>query len=201
MPMDHLFDFLADKEFQDPRTGNLFFPAYIYTYDPKEEYEMQIQLDKLVKQLKRPTNFLDCMVLNLYEEMIEYLKNHQFAGGSLFDQILEMEAEEPDEADDWAQEEIDSEEFIQYITEKVQMHFPDRNQDDRTRVYLLVHGVGDAYPHLRASDFLKRTESLIKRFKLILFYPGTFTHNQYQLFGRLKHDNMYRANHLNDLIQ
>ena len=38
---DKIFELLSDKSFQDPRTGNLFFPAYIYTYEPEEEYEVR----------------------------------------------------------------------------------------------------------------------------------------------------------------
>ena len=29
-----LYKLMADRGFQEPRTGNLFFPAYIYTYNP-----------------------------------------------------------------------------------------------------------------------------------------------------------------------
>lgn len=198
--INRLYDFLANKAFQDPLTGNLFFPAYIYTYDPRLEYAMQAEIAKLVAQLKRPNNFLDCMVLNLYEEMIEFLQANSFAGESLFDQIMEKEQEDIEEADEWFQEEVDGDAFIAFLSEKVNKHFPEAGQDDNTRVYLIIHGIGDAFPHMRASDLLKRTESLVKRFKLILFYPGTYVNNQYRLFGALSHDNMYRATRLNELI-
>lgn len=197
MEIHQLYDFLADKDFQNPKTGNLFFPAYIYTYEAKNEYEVQEEIKKLVAKLKRPNNYLDCLVLNIYEEMIEYLKNHFFAGQSLWEQIQEKEEEDAEEAEEWFQEEIDGQDFIQFIEKKVKEHFQDR--DDNTRVYLLVHGFGNAYPQLRASDFLKRTESLIKDFKLIIFYPGEYINKQYRLFGELKHDNMYRATLLNQL--
>ena len=48
MPKMSISDFyerlLTDKEFQEPETGNLFFPAYIYQYDPKEEYSIRKQI-------------------------------------------------------------------------------------------------------------------------------------------------------------
>jgi hypothetical protein len=34
-----LYDLMADRGFQAPRTGNLFFSSYIYTYKPELEYQ------------------------------------------------------------------------------------------------------------------------------------------------------------------
>ena len=78
--IDKIFDLMADKEFQNPNTGNLFFPAYVYTYPPENEYEIRGQIDLLIDKLKRPNNYLDCLVFNIYHELIEYLKNESFAG-------------------------------------------------------------------------------------------------------------------------
>ncbi|WP_442788151.1 BREX protein BrxB domain-containing protein [Flavobacterium sp. PL11] len=60
---------------------------------------------------------------------------------------------------------------------------------------------GTAYPYLRASDFLKNTEQLIKEFKVILFYPGNYDNNNYNMFGLLNDDNLYRSNHLNKFLE
>ncbi|GAW88408.1 hypothetical protein FPS14_contig00004-0073 [Flavobacterium psychrophilum] len=77
------------------------------------------------------------------------------------------------------------------------MHFGEKNDK---KVYLVLHGFGSAYPYLRVSDFLKKTEQLIKEFKVIVFYPGDYNNNNYNLFGLLNDDNLYRANHLNKYI-
>ena len=94
----------------------------------------------------------------------------------------------------WIREEINDGNFYTYFNEKIKKHFADT---DKKRVYLLISGFGSAFPYIRASDFLKKTESLIKEFKLILFYPGEYTDSRYSLFELLNDDNMYRANHLN----
>jgi hypothetical protein len=192
-----LYELMADKGFQEPRTGNLFFPAYIYTYDPALEYEMRREINMLIEKLKRPNHYLDSLVINMYEELIDFLKNEQFAGSTLFDLILEKEKEDPEEASDWVIDEINEGKFYENFTKKVKDHFGKNNDK---KVYLILHGFGSAYPYLRSSDFLKKTEQLIKEFKVIVFYPGDYTNNNYNLFGFLNDDNLYRANHLNNLI-
>jgi hypothetical protein len=192
-----LYELMADKGFQEPRTGNLFFPAYIYTYDPALEYEMRREINMLIEKLKRPNHYLDSLVINMYEELIDFLKNEQFAGSTLFDLILQKEKEDPEEASDWVIDEINEGKFYENFTKKVKDHFGKNNDK---KVYLILHGFGSAYPYLRSSDFLKKTEQLIKEFKVIVFYPGDYTNNNYNLFGFLNDDNLYRANHLNNLI-
>lgn len=192
-----LYDLMADKGFQEPRTGNLFFPAYIYTYEPAQEYEMRKEIDLLIEKLKRPNHYLDSLVINMYDELIDFLKNEQFAGQNLFNLIIEKEKEDPEEALAWVRDEINEGDFYKNFTKKVKDHFGVNNEK---KVYLILHGFGSAYPYLRSSDFLKKTEKLIKEFKVIVFYPGDYKNNNYNLFGLLNDDNLYRANHLNNLI-
>ena len=188
---------MADKGFQEPRTGNLFFPVYIYTYEPAEEYEMRKEINLLIEKLKRPNNYLDSLVINMYDEMIEYLKAEQFANRSLFDLISEKEKEDDEEALTWVRDEINEGNFYNNFTNKVKKHFGENNEK---KVYLVLYGFGTAYPYLRVSDFLKNTEQLIKEFKVIVFYPGNYNNNNYNMFGLLNDDNLYRANHLNKYL-
>lgn len=192
--IDKLYDLMADKGFQEPTTGNLFFPAYIYTYEPEKEYEIREQLLLLSKKLKRPNNFLECLLVNIYEELIEYLKSESFSGKNLFDLIREKEKEDPQEAYNWIRDEINQGNFYSSLEKKVKEHFEPVQQK---RVYLILYGFGSIFPYLRASEFLKKTERLIKDFKVIVFYPGEYSQARYSLFGILDDDHMYRANNLN----
>lgn len=193
----NLFNLMASKGFQEPRTGNLFFPVYIYTYEPAEEYEMRQEINLLIEKLERPNNYLDSLVINMYDEIIDFLKGENFAGSSLFDLILEKESEDGEEALEWVLAEINDGNFYQKFTEKVINHF---GENSEKKVYLVLHGFGAAYPYLRVSDFLKNTEQFIKEFKVIVFYPGNYDNNNYNMFGLLNDDNLYRANHLNKYL-
>lgn len=190
---DKIYDLMSDKGFQEPRTGNLFFPAYVYTYNPESEYEVRDLIQQLIKKLKRPNHYLDCLVINIYEELIAYLKSDTFAGKSIFDLILEKEKEDYKEALQWVKDEVEGG-FFNHFEAKIKDHFKESNDK---RVFLIIHGFGEVFPYIRTSDFLKKTEKLIKEFKVIVFYPGTYKDANYNLFGELNDDNMYRANHLN----
>jgi hypothetical protein len=193
---DKIYDLMSDKGFQEPRTGNLFFPAYVYTYKPELEYEIREQIAQLIKKLKRPNHYLDCLVINIYEELIDYLKADSFAGSTIFDSILEKEKEDYEDALNWILDEVDNG-FYEYFEEKINGHFKEKNEK---RVFLIIYGFGTAFPYLRASDFLKKTEKLIKEFKVIVFYPGTYENSNYSMFNELNDDNLYRANHLNNQL-
>ena len=107
--------------------------------------------------------------------------------------ILEKEKEDYKEALQWVKDEVEGG-FFNHFEAKIKDHFKESNDK---RVFLIIHGFGEVFPYIRTSDFLKKTEKLIKEFKVIVFYPGTYKDANYNLFGELNDDNMYRANHLN----
>lgn len=195
--VDKIYDLMADRGFQEPRTGNLFFPAYIYTYPPEDEYEMRKQIKVLIDKLKRPNNYLDCLEINIFHELVNYLKEESFAGDTLFDLVIETEKEDPEEALRWIRDEMSEGNFFHRLEKKIKAHFANKSGD---RVYLVMYGFGSSFPYLRASELLKNTEKLIKEFKVIVFYPGKYEDSNYNLFGLLNDENMYRANYLNQLL-
>ena len=108
--------------------------------------------------------------------------------------VIEKEKEDPADALAWVRDEINHGDFYKKFEGKVKAHFMDGQEK---KVYLIMYGFGSAFPFLRASELLKRTERLIKEFKIILFYPGEYKDSKYSLFGIINDDNMYRANYLN----
>lgn len=192
---NEIIQLLSDKSFQDPRTGNLFFPVYIYTYPPAEEYEMREKIEQAVKNLERPSNYLNTLSINIYHELIHFLKSETFMRRPLFDQMIEKEKNEPHEAFNWVKGQIPN--FINHFKKKVENHFEDA---DKSKAYLILYGFGSIFPYLRASHLIKQTESLIKDFKVLVFFPGKYEESYYSLFEKLNDENTYRANHLNSLL-
>jgi hypothetical protein len=68
MTITELYNQLCDKDFQNHQTGNLFFPAYMYMYNPELEYEVEKEILNIKNRLHRPNNYLDVMVLDIFEE-------------------------------------------------------------------------------------------------------------------------------------
>ena len=188
---------LSDKEFQEPETGNLFFPAYIYQYDSKDEYNIRKQIRNLKDRLIRPNNFVDTLILNIYDEFISFLKDEKMGGESILDLITQNDTEKemPDNLKDVLFNKANSLAFFNYINAKATKHFKEPTKFKK--VYLMLYGFGSIFPFLRTSTYLKNFEEHVKGYKLIVFFPGYYENKKYNLFGELHDENIYRATLIN----
>ena len=184
---------LSDKEFQIPETGDLFFPAYIYTYNPKDEYAIRKEIENLKERLIRPNNFVDSLIINIFNEFVGYLKTLKLGDNNIYSLLLEKENsnDPPEEIIDIIKDQANSKEFFSYINKKTEEHF--KSAGKHKKVYLLLYGFGSIFPFLRTSAYLKNFEEHIKGYKLIVFYPGKYENRNYRLFGEFNDENIYRA--------
>ena len=190
MTITELYKQLENKDFQDHETGNLFFPAYMYIYDEEKEYEIDREILDIKNRLHRPNNYLDVMVIDLFEIFCDYLKQEKFAKSNKFDFYRSNELEKSDAVKKALEKDAYDLRFLEYINKKIQIHLD--NAGTFEVAYVFVKGFGNAYPYIRASRFMNNFEKHIKGFKLIMFYPGE-AKNYYSLFGLLKDENLYRA--------
>jgi len=190
MTIPELYDQLCDKDFQDPYTGNLFFPAYMYMYDAEKEYEIDQEILSIKDRLYRPSNYLDIMVIDIFEEFTNYLKLTKFGKSTKFDYYIENESAKPQAIEDIIKRDAYDSRFLLYLNDKIQNHLSNATEYDVA--YVFIKGYGNAFPYIRASRFMNNFEQYIKGFKLIIFYPGK-AKEYYSLFGLLKDENLYRA--------
>lgn len=190
MTITELYKQLSDKDFQDHQTGNLFFPAYMYMYDATKEYEIDREILDIKNRLHRPNNYLDVMVIDIFDVFIEYLKQEKFGKVTKFEFYTEHEKTKSDAVDKALKNDAYDTRFLKYLDNKINLHF--ENASSYEVAYVFVKGFGNAFPYLRASRFMSNFEGYIKGYKLIMFYPGE-AKNYYSLFGLLKDENLYRA--------
>lgn len=190
MTITELYDQLCDKDFQDHYTGNLFFPAYMYMYDAEKEYEIDQQILSIKDRLYRPSNYLDIMVIDIFEEFRNYLKKEKFGRDSKFDYYIQHEPEKQKQVADALKKDAYDPRFLTYLDNKIQSHL--NSTEEYEVAFVIMKGFGNAFPYIRASRFMNNFEKYIKGFKLIMFYPGE-AKNYYSLFGLLKDENLYRA--------
>mgnify|MGYP000439050580 FL=1 len=190
MTISELYDQLEDKDFQDHYTGNLFFPAYMYMYDAEKEYEIDREIVSIKDKLYRPSNYLDIMVIDIFEEFTNYLKQEKFGRDSKFDFYIEHEPGKPKQVADALKKDAYDKRFLSYLDNKIQSHL--NSTEEYEVAFVIMKGFGNAFPYIRASRFMNNFEKYIKGFKLIMFYPGE-AKDYYSLFGLLKDENLYRA--------
>ena len=191
MTITELYNQLSNRDFQDHHTGNLFFPAYMYMYDATKEYEIESEILDIKNRLHRPNNYLDVMVIDIFEEFIVYLKQDNIVKDtSRYKFYSNQEASKPVEVDKALHREAYNERFLKFLDDKIQQHLADAKHYEVA--YIFIKGFGNAFPHIRASRFMNNFEKYIKGYKLIMFYPGE-AKSYYSLFGLLKDENLYRA--------
>ncbi len=190
MTITELYEKLAEKDFQDYLTGNLFFPAYMYLYDPEKEYEIDQEILNIKNRLHRPNNYLEIMVLDIFEEFVNYLEITPFGPKTMLQDYLDDETKMPVQVEEGLKQDATSNEFMAFVNSKIQDHL--RNAGNADVAYIFVKGFGNVFPYLRASKFVNRFEKYIKGYKMILFYPGEVKEN-YSLFKLLNDEHLYRA--------
>lgn len=190
MTITELYQQLADKDFQNHLTGNLFFPAYMYVYDPEKEYEVDREITNIKERLHRPTSYLDVMVIDIFEALTDFLKQFKFGKNLMYDYLLNQEKVKPEQVDKSLRRLANDDRFFHYMNEQIKAHF--EKAGDSEVAYVFVKGFAAVFPYLRASRFMNNFEKYISGYKIILFYPGEAKEN-YNLFKLLNDENLYRA--------
>lgn len=190
MTISELYTHLANDDFKDHETGNLFFPAYMYMYEAEKEYEIDRDILDIKNRLHRPSNYLDVMVIDIFEEFLLYLKQEKFAKSNKYDFYRLHEKSKPDAVEKSLFKDAYDPRFLEYLNQKILAHLA--IDDTFLRSYVFVKGFGNSFPYIRTSRFFNNFEKYVKGYKLIMFYPGV-AKEYYSLFGLLKDENLYRA--------
>ncbi|KOY80016.1 DUF1788 domain-containing protein [Lysinibacillus macroides] len=156
---------------------------YIFDYDPKDELEVRDFIKILHKEFNNGLYNRRIIEFDLYKMLIEITKEKR-----IFDRIFDMEERQGKDAlfkamTTFAKPEI----FLQKIKEQMGEH----------NVVFLT-GVGKVYPFVRSHNILNNLQEVLDKIPVILFYPGQYSGQDLQLFGKFKDDNYYRAFRLVD---
>jgi hypothetical protein len=82
---------------------------------------------------------------------------------------------------------IDSKEELYTFVEKMQ--YGEMREGD----ILLITGVGEVYPYMRTHKILDNLQHIFAKIPVLVLYPGVFTGQRLDLFGKFIDGNYYRA--------
>lgn len=187
---EHLFQVLSSKKFLQMEGLGNEIPFFICPFPPRESNEMAEAVEGLKHRLE--IKGIRVLLINLYDLSIEILKEQ-----GVWDALLEQEAQlGRDEVLDLLQNVLDPESRLVPAIESI--------VENGIYDMLLLTGIGEVYPYLRAHTILNNLQSKIKEFPTVLFYPGEYTFtpergSTLKLFGRLHDANYYRAFNLFDI--
>ena len=181
---ENLFSIIQTSKFLRMEALGGEIPFYISNYHP----EQTLVTDKAIKGLinKLENKGVEILELNLYDICIEILEE-ELGEGEIFALEKDMSKEEFK----------DALESVLDIQEVVMPFIRDRIKISKANVYFLT-GVGNVFPFIRSHNILNNLQNVAKDAPTLMFFPGEYTGQTLELFGKLKDDNYYRAFNLNN---
>jgi bacteriophage exclusion system BrxB-like protein len=153
---------------------------YIFDYPPEAELRVREHLQFVLEHLPRTRPGLRVCHMHLLDFVLTYLRQQD-----LLDKAMAMQQTRGDAF------------ILKQLApllhpNKIAPVFAEVAQPDQHDL-VLVSGVGSVYPLLRVHTLLNNLHAVMGQTPLVLFYPGRYDGQALRLFGKLKHDNYYRA--------
>jgi len=171
---------ITSSEFLSHKGLGNEIPFHVFDYPPEEELRMREHIVFLMEHLKKNHSHIKFLHINLFETMILYLQDRK-----ILEKSFTLESQKGSKAL-WKAISalVQPQRFVKVLADKYNL----QNSD-----LILVSGVGTIWPWVRAHSLLNNLQSVTGNTPLLLFYPGKYTGQSFQLFGCLKSDNYYRA--------
>lgn len=155
---------------------------YVFDYEPYQELIVRKRIQELQNTNTELKFGYELLVFDLYELILQLLDEE----GALED-LKDLEDEEGTQyVFDAIAETLKFEEKDSLIVNYI------KNNTPKDAVVFLT-GVGKCFPILRSHKILNNLHQVMDHCPVILFYPGVYTGNTLNIFGKLKDDNYYRA--------
>ena len=155
---------------------------YVFDYEPQEELIVR----ERVKEIERSNTVerfgYELVIFDLYELILQLLKEE-----GVYEDLLTVEEEEGTE---YAFEAISD--VLRFNDEDslIIQHIMENTPDESV---VLLTGVGKCFPILRSHKILNNLHQVMDHCPVIMLYPGRYTGNTLNIFGKVKDDNYYRA--------
>jgi hypothetical protein len=155
-------------------------PFYVFDYPPDKELRMRKHLEFMEERIKSYHSEVKFIHIHLFELMIEHLQQR----GTL-DKCFNMEIEKgPGNLWKALSASVKPENFVKIMAQKYNFSGID---------LVFISGIGTIWPWVRAHSLLNNLQSVTGDISVVLFYPGTYSGQAFNLFGKMNADNYYRA--------
>jgi len=183
MKLEKRLELLKEKvqedDFLNARGLGNEIPFWIFDYPPEKELLIRETVDKLTQNLKK--NYINVLVIDLYEMCLELLGNKLSAG-----KINQFESNK-------GSDELLNKLKIMLKPEIVKKAIQARMATSGDVQLIFLTGVGKAWPLVRSHSILNNLQPVLGNVPLVTFYPGEYDNHELSLFGKFKDANYYRA--------
>ena len=166
-------DFLANKGLSN-EVG-----LYIFSYQPTDEMAVRHFIGELQAEAAHPHGEYRVICFDLYDILLKICEERR-----VLDRIPQMEEQR---GQSFMMKQIQKlappEAYIRH------MQYGDRQPGD----VVFIMGVGRVFPYMRSHNILNNLQHVFDGIPVVLFYPGEYSGQELQLFGKFLDDNYYRA--------
>jgi hypothetical protein len=153
---------------------------FIFDYPSEGELRVREHLNFLLEHIPKQKPGLKVKHVNLFEFVIEYLKQRK-----LLEKTFELQRQKGDAFVIKQLEKIlHPSKLIPLFQEMVQPEEQD---------LVLLSGAGSIWPMMRSHSLLNNLHPVMGTTPLVFFYPGKYDGQTLRLFGKIKSTNYYRA--------
>jgi hypothetical protein len=180
--LDEILPIITDKRFRENKGLGNEIGYYIFDYDPEDELIVREHIRFLKQKINNEGMDFFIRELDLYEIMIEILEKKGYLR-----KVFDMENIKGTDAilkpiKNTLRLTQKNDLVVEYIREMVQ-------END----VVFLTGIGKIWPIIRSHTVLNVLHSVIDRVPLIMFYPGTYSGQDLNLFDEISDQNYYRA--------
>ncbi|MDR9786284.1 MAG: DUF1788 domain-containing protein [Peptococcaceae bacterium MAG4] len=180
--LDEILPIITDKRFRENKGLGNEIGYYIFDYDPEDEIIVREHIRFLKQKINNEGMDFYIRELDLYEIMIEILEQKGY-----LKKVFDMEKKKGTDAilkpiKNTLRLTQKNDLVVEYIREMVQ-------END----VVFLTGIGKIWPIIRSHTVLNVLHSVIDRVPLIMFYPGTYSGQDLNLFDEISDQNYYRA--------
>ena len=159
-------------------------PYHVFEYPAEQELLVRRQIDFLLDRIPKTRPGTQVASINLFDFLVEHLR-----GRNLLERSFEMERKQ---GRDHLHRHLATLLHPDKISPLLAKSIPDGQTD-----LVLIHGVGSAWPFLRASAVLNSLHKYTGHTPVVMLYPGSYDQTAFRLFGKVrdkdKQDNYSRA--------
>ena len=149
---------------------------HIFCYEPNEQPIVDEFFNNLKNDSNMPFRLIEC---NLYKILIEICEDKRI--------LKNIPTMEEQRGKTFLVNQLQKIATPEAFVEKMQ--YGEIQEGD----ILLITGVGEVYPYMRSHKILDNLQHIFEKIPVLMLYPGVFTGQRLDLFGKFIDGNYYRA--------
>lgn len=185
--LDKIIPKITDPSFMDNKGLGKEIGYHIFDYDPTDEMTVRKRIPKIIDAIQTQHPSLSIVECNLFHIVLHILQEKGY-----LEKNFDME-------------ERRNSHFVLNATQKSLRLATDNDlviqkirKMAKNHDIVLITGVGEVYPIIRSHVILNNLHLAVENQPVIMFYPGTYSGQDLQLFGEFTDTNYYRAFRLID---